>query len=164
MSEPSNALAREPIDRAHRIIALGKAIEIVGETLEGETGHRADAVMAIRHSAQTINEEASGLVDQCEEAEAPHEQATIASRDVARVYDTLTLTQVLFAAAYCVAESRLEATGRARRRDLRDRGKVHGGGRKSRCADQAAGRLRRKGSNGEHDPLKRALRSRADRA
>jgi len=113
MSDPIKNVARQPVDRAYRIIALGKAIEIAIDALEGETAARADAVMAIRHSAETINDEASAIVDDCDKAEAPRERAIIASVDVARVYDTLTLTKGLFEAAYVVAENRLELLQRS---------------------------------------------------
>ncbi len=53
------------------------------------------------------------MVDDCEKAEEPQGKAVIAAAEVARVYDTLTLTKGLFEATYVIAENRFELSQRS---------------------------------------------------
>jgi hypothetical protein len=104
---------REPADRAWRIIGLSDAIEIAADSLDGDMAERGKATMAIRHLTEAIHDEAAILVDETEKLGEPDAEASghLSRRDVAAVYDTLTLTKGLFEATFSVAQSRVPNLG-----------------------------------------------------
>jgi hypothetical protein len=72
MSEAATNPAREPLDRAFRLMALGYAVRLVAEMIEELTPksrpRRQDADMELCHLGDAIAEEASNLAEELHEA------------------------------------------------------------------------------------------------
>lgn len=80
MSKPITAhspmsFERDPINRGYRIIALAAAVDAIVHSIEGEA-QRDDRLMALRHLAEAIQEEAGASVEDLERTEMGARRAT----------------------------------------------------------------------------------------